>query len=235
MPKRKEIPEENWDKIRSQAITKQIMGRGIADERVLNAFQEIPRHLILPPQIPKELAYADRPLPIGYGQTISQPYIVAYMTEKLDLQGNELVLEVGTGSGYQTAILSKLAKEVLSVELIPELAEMARINLKRLKISNAELKIGDGNEGWMENAPYDRIIITACVSDIPKSLMAQLNAPGKLIAPVGNDNRQKLILYEKKPNPPNPPILDIRELLPVMFVPMRTKADLEKMVAKEEE
>lgn len=225
MANKEEISEVEWQKIRLAAISKQIVSRGIKDQRVLQAMRDIPRHLFLPPNLSKALAYADRPLPIGFNQTISQPYIVAYLAEKLELTGQEIVLEIGTGSGYQASVLSRLAKDIFSIEYVPELAQFAQENLDKIKIPNVEIKTGDGCGGWMENAPYDRIVLTACVSEMPPPLLAQLNAPGKLIAPVGDRFRQKLVLYEKIPNPPNLPKIEKTELIPVMFVPMRGETE----------
>ncbi|MBI2070425.1 MAG: protein-L-isoaspartate(D-aspartate) O-methyltransferase [Elusimicrobia bacterium] len=220
--KRKQtISEQEWVRIRQTAVANQIVDRGVRNERVLKAMREVPRHHFLPANVAPALAYADRPLPIGQNQTISQPYIVAYMAEKLALTGTETVLEVGTGCGYQAAVLAQLAKEVISLEVIPELAFMANENLARENITNVKVKVADGFKGWMEDAPYDRIIITAGAPRIPQALMLQLNAPGKLIAPIGPRSRQKLILIEKTPDPPNPPKAAQRELISVMFVPMR--------------
>ena len=230
MPKEKEsISEQEWRNIRIGAIAKQILERGVKEPRVLQAMQEIPRHLFLPPTISKALAYADSPLPIGHNQTISQPYIVAYIAEKLELTGKEIILEIGTGSGYQAAVLSFLCKEVFSVEYVPELAQFAQQNLKRIRVPNVEIKVDDGYYGWMENAPFDRIVLTACGPEIPPTLIKQLGAPGKLIAPIGDKLRQKLVLIEKIPNPPNPPKIVKRELISVVFVPMR--GEVEKNVA----
>ena|GEM_PF-847067 len=226
MPKEKEsISEQEWRRVRIGAIAKQIAERGVRDPKVLNAMQEIPRHLFLPPAISRALAYADRPLPIGHNQTISQPYIAAYIAEKLELTGKEIVLEIGTGSGYQAAVLSLLAKEVFSVEYVPELAQFAEQNLRRIRIPNVEIKVDDGYYGWMENAPFDRIVLTACCPEIPPTLLKQLNSPGILIAPIGDKMRQKLVLIEKIPNPPNPPKIVKKELISVMFVPMRGETD----------
>jgi len=224
------MSEQEWIRIRLAAVAKQIVDRGIRNTKVLAAMREIPRHQFLPPNIASALAYADRPLPIGYEQTISQPYIVSYLAEKLDLTGNEIILEVGSGSGYQAAVLSRLAKEVITIELIPELAQFAQENLERINIKNVTVRQGDGFQGWMEFAPYDRIVMTAAAHYVPKALMAQLNCPGKLITPIGTKSKQLLVQYEKLPDPPNPPKLQQKELISVMFVPMR--GEIEKATAK---
>ncbi|MBI4063273.1 MAG: protein-L-isoaspartate(D-aspartate) O-methyltransferase [Elusimicrobia bacterium] len=220
------VSEEEWTRIRHTAVARQIMDRGVKDPRVLAAMREVPRHLFLPPKVAPALAYADRALGIGHNQTISQPYIVAFIAEKLNLTGNETVLEVGAGCGYQAAILSKLVKWVVSVELIGELAVFAKQNLERLNITNVEVCQADGFNGWMPSAPYDRIAMTAAASRVPEALVAQLNAPGRLVAPIGNQSKQQLILIEKTPNPLGAPKVTQRDLIPVAFVPM--KGEIEK-------
>lgn len=223
--RRQPLSEQDWLRIRLAAVAKQIVDRGIKDPKVLDAMRLVPRHLFLPPEIAPALAYADRPLPIGFEQTISQPYIVAYAAEQLALTGQEIVLEIGSGCGYEAAVLSYLAKEVISVELIPELTRFAQENLSRIKRDNVVVRQGDGFHGCIDFAPFDRIIISAAVHYVPKDLLAQLSAPGKLIAPVGTRLKQQLFLYEKNPDSPNPPKIIQRPLINVAFVPMRGKIE----------
>jgi len=173
-----------------------LQDRGIKDPRVLEAFRKIDRKYFVP-QIDRARAYDDRALSLTHGQTLSQPYIVALMTQSLSLKGTERVLEVGTGSGYQTAILSALAKEVYSVERIEYLATTAEDRLLDLKISNVRYHVGDGSKGWPENAPYDRIIVTAACPRIPQSLIDQLAEGGVIVAPVGTPACQHLVIGTK--------------------------------------
>lgn len=180
-------------------VEEQLLPRGISDEKVLAAFRAVERHEFIP-QDEREFAYEDHPLPIGEGQTISQPYMVALMTQCLDLKGTERVLEIGTGSGYQAAILAHLAKEVCSVERIAPLAREAGAALKRLGFGNIKIKVADGTLGWEEYAPYDRIVVTAAAPEIPDLYIKQLNAGGKLVIPVGARFSQVLTLVEKKPD-----------------------------------
>lgn len=216
------ISEQEWTRIRLAAVAKQIVDRGIRDPKVLAAMREIPRHRFLPPNVADALAYADRPLPIGTGQTMSQPYIIAYIAEKLAMKGDEMVLEVGTGPGYQAAVLSKLSKEVISLEIEQDLVKMAQANLKKTQIDNVEVVARDGFKGYMECAPYDRIVLAAAVSDVPQELLNQLSCPGKLIAPIGGKTRQMLTLFEKELDPASKtPKLSKKLLLPVVFVQMR--------------
>ena len=178
-------------------IEEQLVSRGITDERLLGAFARVQRHAFLPPDL-AESAYADYPVSIGAGQTISQPYIVALMTECLRLSGREKVLEVGTGSGYQTALLAELAGEVYSIERIPSLAEQAKELLATLGYKNIVVKIGDGTLGWPDQAPFDRIIITAASPRIPLPLPDQLAQDGLLVAPLGESMSQILTVFEKR-------------------------------------
>jgi len=173
-------------------VQEQLIPRGITDRRVLEALVKVPRHLFVPEALWHQ-AYSDRPLPIGYGQTISQPYIVALMTEALELQGDERVLEVGTGSGYQAAILAELAKQVYSVERMPELARRARRILDRLGYGNVLIRVGDGSKGWPERAPFDAIIVTAGAPKVPKALLQQLKVGGRMVIPVGDEHSQELL------------------------------------------
>jgi protein-L-isoaspartate(D-aspartate) O-methyltransferase len=200
----------------SAALAAFLRKSGIRDERVLAAMEQVPRSAFVPEHLRGE-ADADRPLSIGCGQTISQPFVVAYMTERLALAGPERVLEVGTGSGYQTAILAHLVEEVCSVEIVPELARRARDVLERLGLANVQLRVGDGADGWPERAPFDRIIVTAATPEIPPSLVAQLAPGGRMILPVGAHlDLQVLRILEKGRDGPNVET----DLLPVRFVPL---------------
>ena len=178
-------------------VERDLKGRGIKDPRVLAAMASVPRHLFVPdPQ--KNAAYDDRPLPIGKGQTISQPYIVAYMTELLQLKGDEKVLEIGTGSGYQAAILGRLTAAVYSIEIIPELSEGAQRVIAQLGFANIQLKAGDGFFGWEEQAPFDVILITAAAPRVPHLLWSQLREGGQLVMPLGKpDQIQRLVRVRK--------------------------------------
>ncbi|MBL6991764.1 MAG: protein-L-isoaspartate(D-aspartate) O-methyltransferase [Bacteriovoracaceae bacterium] len=198
-------------------IKSQIIARGISNPQVIKALEKIPRHLFVPPKL-REQAYGDYPLPIGHGQTISQPYIVAYMTQKAGLKPTDRVLEIGTGSGYQAAILSQIVKEVYSIEILKELSMSAKIVIDELKLSNIHLKVGDGYLGWSEHAPFDAIVVTAAPSKIPAPLIEQLKMGGRLIIPVG-DFHQELVLLTKTKNG-----MEKKTLLPVRFVPMTGKA-----------
>ncbi len=172
-----------FEKLRKEMVENQIVARGIRDRRVIEAMLKVPRHLFVPEDM-RAYAYEDHPLPIGNNQTISQPYIVAYMTEELQLTGEEKVLEIGTGSGYQTAILAELAKEVYTIERIPELSLRAQEILKRLGYKNIHFKIGDGTKGWEEFAPYQAIIVTAAAKSVPEAYIEQLDVGGRLVIPV---------------------------------------------------
>lgn len=172
-------------------VEKQLVGRGITDERVLKAMGEIPRHKFLEEAL-RERSYGDYPIPIGEKQTISQPYMVAIMSEMLNLTGSEKVLEIGSGSGYQTAVLSKLAAQVYSVERIPRLLMKARQTLEEIDIHNVALKIADGTLGWKDYAPYDAILVTAGAPEVPKALLDQLAMGGRMVLPVGDEERQVL-------------------------------------------
>ena len=182
---------------RKKMVNEQIRARGINDEKILSAFGKIPRHLFVNEK-ERDTAYSDHPLPIGCNQTISQPYMVALMTNHLNLTGKERVLEIGTGSGYQAAILSILAKEVYTIEKIEPLAERAELILKALSITNVHINIGDGSLGLPNNALYDRIIVTAGSPDIPLPLVEQLNEGGILVIPTGTRHIQELIVARKE-------------------------------------
>ncbi len=184
---------------RSRMVERQIRARGISDPRVLAAMREIPRHLFIPHPY-DESAYDDNPLPIGNGQTISQPYIVALMTELLSLRPEDRVLEIGAGSGYQAAILSSLARQVTTIERIASVAELARKNLAALGLTNVRIVLGDGTLGYPEQAPYDGIIITAATPEVPRPLIDQLAEGGRLVAPVGGREIQELVTLTRRGN-----------------------------------
>ncbi|HEX6138025.1 MAG TPA: protein-L-isoaspartate(D-aspartate) O-methyltransferase [Casimicrobiaceae bacterium] len=194
----------------------QIAGRGVKDEEILAAMVRVPRHAFVPADQQRH-AYADRPLPIGHGQTISQPYIVAYMTELLRLARGDRVLEVGAGSGYQAAILAELADAVVTIEIVRPLAEAAAKRLERLGYRNVTVLHGDGYFGWESAAPYDAIIVTAAASHVPPPLIAQLKPGGRMAIPVGDAAwTQNLLLVEKDATG----TITTRNLLPVRFVPL---------------
>jgi protein-L-isoaspartate(D-aspartate) O-methyltransferase len=190
---------------------------GIRDDRVLWAVEQVSRELFVPPAL-REEADADRPLPIGHGQTISQPFIVAFMTSALQLAGDERVLEVGTGSGYQTALLALLANEVYSIEIVPELAAGAGEVLRgQMRLRNVHLRVGDGRQGWPEAAPFDRIIVTAAPASIPERLVEQLKPGGRMVIPVGADPEvQSLRLFQRVADG----VSVAADLLQVRFVPL---------------
>ena len=191
-------------------------GRTKLDKRVLEAMQKTPRHRFVPPDY-RNKAYANRPLPIGHGQTISQPYIVALMTDLLNLEPGDSVLEIGTGSGYQAAILAELTRRVYSIEIIEALGKRAHQTLADSGYANVQLKIGDGYYGWPEAAPFDAIIVTAAASHVPPPLVKQLKAGGRMIIPVGTAFlTQHLLLVEKQPDGS----VISRQILPVSFVPL---------------
>jgi protein-L-isoaspartate(D-aspartate) O-methyltransferase len=200
---------------RKRMVARQLRGNGISDRRVLEAFESIPRHLFVPEEY-RSAAYEDRPLPIGFEQAISQPYIVAYMIQSLELTGTERVLEVGTGSGYLAAILSSLVPEVHTIELIPALAERAAKTLTALGITNIFIHIGDGSQGWIESAPYDEIMVSAAAPRVPKSLLDQLAEHGRMILPVGQGGYQELELWTRDGDS-----FSHDTLVPVAFVPLR--------------
>jgi protein-L-isoaspartate(D-aspartate) O-methyltransferase len=209
---------EEQREARQRMVEEQIAARGVRDTRVLAAVRKIPRHLFVPPQM-QSYAYADEPLPIGYGQTISQPYIVAFMSEALELKPQDRVLEIGTGSGYQAAVLAELAREVYSIEIVEPLGKEAAERLKRLGYTNVKVRIGDGYRGWPEAAPFDAIMVTAAPNHVPPALVEQLREGGRLVLPVGRFF-QDLIRIRRTPEGTRQ-----ESLLPVRFVPMVGEAE----------
>jgi protein-L-isoaspartate(D-aspartate) O-methyltransferase len=209
------MDEEQYFMAKRQSMVEhQLLSRDIRDERVLDAMRTVPRHLFIPAEHRKD-AYADGPLPIGHGQTISQPYIVALMTQLLQLEGHEKVLEVGAGSGYQAAILACLAREIHTIERHPELGRQAAAALQRSGYSNVYVYIGDGSLGLVEQAPFDAIIVTAAAPRTPQALLDQLSPQGRLVIPVGSSGAQYLELWKRNENR-----LDHETILPVAFVPL---------------
>ena len=201
-----------------QAMVKmQLSSRGIRDKIVLDAMHRVSRHLFIPESHRRE-AYADHPVPIGFRQTISQPYIVAFMTQALELRPEDRVLEIGTGSGYQAAILGELAREVFTIEIIPQLGERSKELLARLDYKNIQVRTGDGYKGWPDEAPFDAIIVTAAPPQVPQPLLDQLKVGGRMIIPVGEFN-QGLILITRTVKG-----YERRNVLPVRFVPMTGEA-----------
>jgi len=196
------------------------LGKAALDRRVLDVMGTIPRHEFVRLEL-QALAYADMPLPSGYGKTISQPFIVALMTDLLDLQPTDIVLEVGTGLGYQTAILAALAKHVYSVELIEELAIDARQRLARYGCTNIDLRVGDGRTGWSGRAPFDKIIVTAAPDLVPPALIRQLKPGGRMVIPAGLPDDQQLMLVKKEPDE----TVSIGEILPVRFSQLEDRGE----------
>ena len=196
-------------------VEEHIENRGVRNPDVLRVMRTVPRHEFVPQELRRQ-AYEDHPLRIGYGATISQPYIVAAMTELLEPSRQHKVLEIGTGSGYQAAVLAMLVKSVYSIEIVPELARTADATLKRLEYTNVVVRHGDGYKGWPEHAPFDRIILTAAPPEVPQALIDQLRPGGKLVAPVGSSADQQLLVIEKSADGK----VRRRSVFPVMFVPM---------------
>ncbi|MBS3741732.1 MAG: protein-L-isoaspartate(D-aspartate) O-methyltransferase [Candidatus Cloacimonetes bacterium] len=206
---------------RKQMVQRQLEGRDITDKAVLEAMQKVERHKFVPPNL-RNMAYADRPLPIGEGQTISQPYIVALMTQLADIQPHEKVLEIGTGSGYQAAILASLCHQVYTIEIIESLCEQARIRLTNLGYKNVYVKCGDGFKGWKEHAPYDAIIVTCAPPEVPQPLINQLAEKGKIVIPVGTQWQELKVITKENDK------IKTSDIIPVRFVPM-TGEEVEKM------
>jgi len=210
--------EETYRKLRHEMVRTQIERRGVKDEQVLKAMRGVPRHEFVPDS-QERYAYMDRPLPIGYSQTISQPYIVAYMTEALELEPGRKVLEIGTGSGYQAAVLAEITDHVYSIEIVCPLAERAGKTLSRLGYDRVVVKCGDGYRGWPEHAPFDAVIVTAAPDHVPEPLVEQLARGGRMVIPVGEWS-QELILIKKLEDG----TIERERLLPVRFVPMTGEA-----------
>jgi protein-L-isoaspartate(D-aspartate) O-methyltransferase len=208
--------DPDYKQARQNMVEYQIKGRGIKDKNVLGAMLKVPRHLFVPEEM-RDLAYRDEPLPIGHGQTISQPYIVGYMTEALKLQPGDRVLEIGTGSGYQTAILAEIVSEVYTIELIPELSLRAQETLKSLGYKNIEFLTGDGSKGWPEKAPFEAILVSAAPAEVPPALMEQLKIDGRLIIPVGTDSQELVLIKRTKKG------WEKTRLIGVRFVPLIIK------------
>lgn len=208
--------DDRYIDARNEMVQTQIVARGISNSRVLRAMRKVPRHLFVPLEYQND-AYGDYPLPIGHGQTISQPYIVAYMTEVAQPDNKKKVLEIGTGSGYQAAVLAEIADTVYTIEIVNELAAESSARLKKLGYNNIVVRAGDGYYGWSRHAPFDIIIVTAAAEEIPQPLIDQLAENGRLVIPVGKSfDLQDLILLVKKNGK-----LEKKRLAPVRFVPFR--------------
>jgi protein-L-isoaspartate(D-aspartate) O-methyltransferase len=206
----------DWERQRIRMVNEQLKARDIRDERVLSAMLSVPRHLFIP-ESGRGGAYGDFPVPIGHGQTISQPYIVAFMTQSLEVGPGDRVLEIGTGSGYQAAVLSSLAKEVFTIEIVAPLADRARSTLQDLGYRNIEVRTGNGYLGWPEHAPYDRIVVTAAPADVPPVLVQQLRVGGLMAIPVGVGDQELRIMRRLSMG------METIATLPVRFVPMTGK------------
>ena len=206
--------EKKWEKKANKMVNEQIAIRGVTDPEVLAVLQKTPRHRFVPDKVSK-YAYNDHPLPIGEGQTISQPYIVAFMTEMLDTDSNHKVLEIGTGSGYQAAVLSPLVNHVYTIEIVKSLANSADSTIKKLGYKNITVRWGDGYKGWPKEAPFDRIIGTAAPPEIPLALIEQLKPGGKMVLPVGT-RWQEIVVVTKNASGE----ISKKNVLPVRFVPM---------------
>lgn len=212
------MDEQKIIKLKKELIDGYIKPAGVSDKKILKAFATVPRHEFVEADYQEE-AYLDMPLPIGFGQTISQPSLVAQMTQALQLKGNEKVLEIGTGSGFQAAILSKLTKKVYTVEIIEGLARHAKRVLEKLSIKNVFVQVGDGSLGLSKFAPYDAIIVTAAAPTIPDSLISQLKNNGRLVIPVGQSTDSQILkLVTKKDS-----LVETKDIEPVMFVPLVSK------------
>ncbi|MFH1311797.1 MAG: protein-L-isoaspartate(D-aspartate) O-methyltransferase [Candidatus Eisenbacteria bacterium] len=207
-------PAEDYDAARRRMVEKQIIARGIDDQCVINAMLKVPRHLFVPEDY-RHYAYSDTPVPIGHGQTISQPYIIALMTEELNVSNADRVLEIGTGSGYQAAVLAEIVKEVYSIEIVGPLGESAEARLKELGYENVSITVGDGYLGWPEHAPFDRIIVTCAPTDIPEPLVDQLKEGGIMMIPVGTAGFQYLYRVKKYMGE-----AETEKVIPVSFVPL---------------
>jgi protein-L-isoaspartate(D-aspartate) O-methyltransferase len=216
-PPANNAPADQYQELRAAMVKEQIEARGITDPAVLAAMNQVPRHEFVPADV-RPLAYTDQPLPIGHGQTISQPYIVAFMTQALELKPGDKVLEIGTGSGYQAAVLAEITPQVYSIEIICELSEKARHTLDRLGYTKVITKCGDGYQGWPEHAPFNAVIVTAAPDHVPKPLLDQLAMGGRMVIPVG-DQYQELMRFTRTRDG-----IKKETLLPVRFVPMTGEA-----------
>lgn len=210
--------QSKYNEKRVNMVKKQIELRGIHDKNTLNAMRTVERHLFVP-SISRDRAYEDRPLPIGYGQTISQPYIVAYMTDLLDVESGDTILEIGTGSGYQAAVLAEIVSQVYTIEIIEKLGLSAKERLNNLKYNRVEVKIGDGYYGWEEHAPFDAIVVTAASEYIPPPLIDQLKDGGKMIIPIGSPFSVQTLMLVKKSGEK----ITTHNLMLVRFVPFIRK------------
>ncbi len=213
--------EDYYTKLRKQMVERQIIARGVKDTNVIRAMEKVPRHKFVPPS-EEAYAYLDEPRPIGHGQTISQPYIVAFMTEQLHLRPTDRVLEIGTGSGYQAAVLAEIADSVYTIEIVPELARRARERLEELGYTNVFVKQGDGYNGWPEKAPFDAIIVTAAPPNIPPPLLEQLKVGGVMVLPVGEYVQELVVVHKTEEG------ISMKNVLPVRFVPMTGKVQQNK-------
>lgn len=209
-----EVPAIDWRNLCERMVKSQLVARGIEDQRVLEAFRAVPRHEFVPSDFQK-LAFADRPVPLGPDQTISQPYVVAVMLEALALRGEERVLDIGTGSGYTSCLLSELADSVFSVDIDDQLVALADARAHKLGYTGIKFHVGDGKEGWAERAPFDAILVSAAAAEIPRALIEQLSPGGRLVVPVGVED-QELMCIRKGPEG-----LVTTELGPVAFVPLQ--------------
>jgi protein-L-isoaspartate(D-aspartate) O-methyltransferase len=215
-----QVSNEEYAKQRRELV-EQLRSQGIKNQDVLDALLKVPRHKFVPASY-RHLAYQNRPLPIGQDQTISQPFIVGYMTEAAEIGSAEKVLEIGTGSGYQAAVLAELAKEVYTIEIIPQLAEGARSLLREMAYKNVQVKTGNGYEGWTEHAPFDAIVVTAAPDEVPKALVEQLAVRGKMVIPVGTSFQQMVVITKTEAG-----VVE-RRTIPVVFVPMTGKPNPNK-------
>lgn len=212
------VQEDAYEERREKLVKESIERRGVKDQAVLKSMRTVQRHLFVP-QNRINNAYEDRPLPIGYGQTISQPFIVAYMTEVINPKPEFKVLEIGTGSGYQAAVLGEIVKEVYTIEIVPELGNSAASRLKKLGYKNVNVKVGDGYYGWKEHGPYDAVMVTAAAEFVPPPLIEQLKDGGRMVIPIGSPFfTQTLMLVEKKGKK-----ITTKSLMPVVFVPFTRK------------
>ncbi|MHB0954865.1 MAG: protein-L-isoaspartate(D-aspartate) O-methyltransferase [Pirellulaceae bacterium] len=218
-------PSDGYEEARASMVQKEVRGRGVQDQRVWAAMREVPRHLFVPPD-QRKFAYMDGALPIGNGQTITSPYVVGFMTEKLEPQASDKVLEIGTGSGYQASVLSRIVAEVYTIEIVEPLGRRATRTIQRLGYNNVHVKIGDGYLGWPEHAPFDKIIVTCSPEDVPRALIDQLKEGGRLVVPLGERFQQTLYLFRKTAGE-----LQREKLESTFFVPMTGEAE-EMRVAK---